>query len=244
MTGGRAGDPPAATLAARLREGPFVVDRLKTGTPPRIDGRSIDYSRLAEQAGEVPVPAFSYVAHGDARPRQVSCWITYTSERHARHHPRRPGSLADVLRRDRGRRSALLPLDRGQGGALRRQGLAPDLPGARGPGHLRGLPERHLHLAALRSAAGAGALDPGPRERAPDPPGLRDRVRLLRPARPEGLAGNQGGGRVVLRRPDQRHHRLRGSGGAGPDGRRQRRAGRARARTLRCRAATRPTSAC
>jgi glucose-inhibited division protein A len=49
--GGRAGDPPATTLAMRLREGPFVVDRLKTGTPPRIDGRSIDYSQLAEQAG-------------------------------------------------------------------------------------------------------------------------------------------------------------------------------------------------
>jgi tRNA uridine 5-carboxymethylaminomethyl modification enzyme len=78
--GGRAGDPPAATLAARLREGPFVVDRLKTGTPPRLDGRTIDYSKLAEQAGEDPLPGFSYVAHGDARPRQVSCFITHTSE--------------------------------------------------------------------------------------------------------------------------------------------------------------------
>jgi len=79
--GGRAGDPPANALAARLRAGPFSVDRLKTGTPPRIDGRSIDYSRLAEQAGEVPVPGFSFVDHGEARPRQVSCWITHTSER-------------------------------------------------------------------------------------------------------------------------------------------------------------------
>jgi tRNA uridine 5-carboxymethylaminomethyl modification enzyme len=78
--GGRAGDPPAATLAARLREGPFVVARLKTGTPPRLDGRTIDYSKLAEQAGEDPLPGLSYVAHGDARPRQVSCFITHTSE--------------------------------------------------------------------------------------------------------------------------------------------------------------------
>ena len=79
--GGRAGDPPAATLAARLREGPFVVDRLKTGTPPRLDGRTIDYSKLAEQAGEDPLPSFSFVAHGEARPRQVSCHITHTNER-------------------------------------------------------------------------------------------------------------------------------------------------------------------
>ena len=77
--GGRAGDPPATTLAARLRAGPFVVDRLKTGTPPRLDGRTIDYSRLAEQAGEQPLPSFSFVAHGEARPRQVSCWITHTN---------------------------------------------------------------------------------------------------------------------------------------------------------------------
>ncbi|MEO8161189.1 MAG: tRNA uridine-5-carboxymethylaminomethyl(34) synthesis enzyme MnmG, partial [Arenimonas sp.] len=78
--GGRAGDPPASTLAARLREGPFVVDRLKTGTPPRIDGRSIDYSRLVEQPGEQPIPGFSFAPHGAVRPRQVSCWITHTSE--------------------------------------------------------------------------------------------------------------------------------------------------------------------
>jgi tRNA uridine 5-carboxymethylaminomethyl modification enzyme len=79
--GGRAGDPPATTLAQRLREGPFVVDRLKTGTPPRIDGRTIDYSVLAEQPGDAPVPHFSYLARGDEHPRQVSCWITHTSER-------------------------------------------------------------------------------------------------------------------------------------------------------------------
>ena len=79
--GGRAGDPPASTLALRLREGPFVVDRLKTGTPPRIDGRSIDYSRLAEQAGDRPIPTFSFTGSPAQHPRQVSCWITHTSER-------------------------------------------------------------------------------------------------------------------------------------------------------------------
>jgi tRNA uridine 5-carboxymethylaminomethyl modification enzyme len=79
--GGRAGEPPSTALAQRLRDGPFVVDRLKTGTPPRIDGRSIDYSVLGEQPGDLPIPAFSYLARGDEHPRQVSCWIAHTSER-------------------------------------------------------------------------------------------------------------------------------------------------------------------
>jgi tRNA uridine 5-carboxymethylaminomethyl modification enzyme len=79
--GGRAGDPPATTLAQRLRERPFAVDRLKTGTPPRIDGRSIDYSGLVEQPGDVPVPVFSFLGSAADHPRQVSCWITHTSER-------------------------------------------------------------------------------------------------------------------------------------------------------------------
>ena len=79
--GGRAGDPPATTLALRLREGPFVVDRLKTGTPPRIDGRSVDYSQLAEQPGDRPIPTFSFTGSAAEHPRQVSCWITHTSER-------------------------------------------------------------------------------------------------------------------------------------------------------------------
>ena len=79
--GGRAGDPPATTLAHRLREGPFSVARLKTGTPPRIDGRSIDYTQLAEQPGDRPIPGFSFMGRPDRHPRQVSCWITHTSER-------------------------------------------------------------------------------------------------------------------------------------------------------------------
>ena len=79
--GGRAGDPPAQRLAETLREMPFTVGRLKTGTPPRIDGRSIDYSALAEQPGDDPAPVFSYLGSRDDHPRQVSCWITHTSER-------------------------------------------------------------------------------------------------------------------------------------------------------------------
>ncbi|HET6431515.1 tRNA uridine-5-carboxymethylaminomethyl(34) synthesis enzyme MnmG [Dyella sp.] len=77
--GGRAGDPPASTLAQRLRELPVAADRLKTGTPPRIDLRSIDFSTLEEQPGDDPAPVFSYLGSRAEHPRQVSCWITHTS---------------------------------------------------------------------------------------------------------------------------------------------------------------------
>ncbi len=77
---GRAGDPPATTLAARLRERPFVIDRLKTGTPPRIDGRSLDYSVMEAQPGDDPRPVFSFMGSAADHPRQVPCWITQTSE--------------------------------------------------------------------------------------------------------------------------------------------------------------------
>lgn len=78
---GRMGDPPATTLAARLRERPFVVDRLKTGTPPRIDGRSLDYTVMQVQPGDDPLPVMSFLGRVEEHPRQVSCWITHTCER-------------------------------------------------------------------------------------------------------------------------------------------------------------------
>ena len=78
---GRAGDPPATTLAQKLRAGPFVVDRLKTGTPPRIDGRTLDYSVMEEQPGDDLRPVFSFMGSRDDHPQQVSCWITHTCER-------------------------------------------------------------------------------------------------------------------------------------------------------------------
>jgi tRNA uridine 5-carboxymethylaminomethyl modification enzyme len=79
--GGRAGDPPSNALAARLRELPFRVGRLKTGTPPRIDGRTIDYRVLEPQPGDTPTPVFSFMGSSDEHPRQVPCYITYTNER-------------------------------------------------------------------------------------------------------------------------------------------------------------------
>jgi tRNA uridine 5-carboxymethylaminomethyl modification enzyme len=78
---GRAGDPPALSLAARLREIGLPAGRLKTGTPPRIDGRTIDYSVMQEQPGDNPAPVFSFLGHVAQHPRQVPCWITHTNER-------------------------------------------------------------------------------------------------------------------------------------------------------------------
>ena len=77
--GGRAGDPPALTLAHRLRELKLPQGRLKTGTPPRIDGKTLDYSVMTEQAGDDPMPVFSFMGKASQHPRQVSCWITHTS---------------------------------------------------------------------------------------------------------------------------------------------------------------------
>ena len=78
---GRAGDPPAISLAARLREIGLPAGRLKTGTPPRIDGRTIDYSVMQEQPGDNPVPVFSFMGNAAQHPAQVPCWITHTNDR-------------------------------------------------------------------------------------------------------------------------------------------------------------------
>jgi tRNA uridine 5-carboxymethylaminomethyl modification enzyme len=76
---GRAGDPPALNLSQRLRSMPFRVERLKTGTPPRIDARSVDFSQLPEQWGDQPEPVMSYVGSVAQHPKQTCCWITYTN---------------------------------------------------------------------------------------------------------------------------------------------------------------------
>ncbi|MBV1960389.1 MAG: tRNA uridine-5-carboxymethylaminomethyl(34) synthesis enzyme MnmG, partial [Immundisolibacteraceae bacterium] len=78
--GGRAGDAPANALSARLRELPFRVGRLKTGTPPRIDGRSINYDALQSQQGDQPIPVMSYLGDASHHPRQIACHITHTNE--------------------------------------------------------------------------------------------------------------------------------------------------------------------
>ncbi len=79
-SGGRAGDPPSIGLANRLRELPLTVSRLKTGTPPRVDARSVDFSDLEEQWGDTPLPVMSYLGNVEQHPQQVCCWITHTNE--------------------------------------------------------------------------------------------------------------------------------------------------------------------
>ncbi|MDL5030725.1 tRNA uridine-5-carboxymethylaminomethyl(34) synthesis enzyme MnmG [Pelomonas sp. APW6] len=82
FSAGRAGDPPAVSLSGRLKELKLPQGRLKTGTPPRIDGRSIDFAKCTEQPGDLdPVPVFSFMGSADQHPRQLPCWITHTNER-------------------------------------------------------------------------------------------------------------------------------------------------------------------
>ena len=81
FSGGRAGDPPSIALAQRLRELPLRVNRLKTGTPPRLDARSIDFSELEKQAGDKPTPVFSFLGKSTEHPQQVNCHITHTNEK-------------------------------------------------------------------------------------------------------------------------------------------------------------------
>jgi tRNA uridine 5-carboxymethylaminomethyl modification enzyme len=79
--GGRAGDPPAKTLAARLRDLPFRINRLKTGTPPRIDGKTVDFSVMEKQPGDTPTPVFSFLGNVKEHPEQICCYITHTNEK-------------------------------------------------------------------------------------------------------------------------------------------------------------------
>lgn len=80
-SGGRAGDPPSVSLAKRLRDLPFRVGRLKTGTPPRIDARSVDFSKMQPQPGDTPLPVMSFMGKQSDHPRQIPCYITYTNEK-------------------------------------------------------------------------------------------------------------------------------------------------------------------
>ena len=83
--GGRAGDPASLNLAAKMRDMPFRIDRLKTGTPPRLDARSLDFSVMEEQAGDTPRPVFSFMGSQNDHPKQISCYITHTNEKTHQH---------------------------------------------------------------------------------------------------------------------------------------------------------------
>ena len=171
--GGRAGDPPSTALANRLREMPFRVGRLKTGTPPRIDADSVNFVGLDEQWGDTPTPVMSFMGGVDEHPAQRCCWITHTNPR--THDIIREGldPLAPVHRHHRGHGPALLPVHRGQDSPLCGQAIPSGVHRAGGP-HLPGtLPQRDIHQSAPRCAGTAGALHSRFRERPHHPPGLR-----------------------------------------------------------------------
>ena len=209
-SGGRAGDPPSIALARRLRELPLRVGRLKTGTPPRIDGRSVDFSVMTEQPGDTPIPVMSFLGSKEQHPEQVSCWITHTN---ARTHeiiaanldrspmysgviegigPRYCPSIEDKIHRfaDKESHQVFLEPEGLTTHELYPNGISTSLP---------------------FDATADRAFHPWHGKRPHRAAGLCDRVRLLRSPRSQVQPGDQGHRRPVLRRPDQRHHRLRGS---------------------------------
>ena len=158
---GRAGDPPSFSLAQCLRELKLPMGRLKTGTPPRIDGRSIDYSVMTEQPGDIPVPVFSFMGQAQQHPQQLSCWITHTNQR--THDIIRGGlrSFTNVHRGNRGCGATLLPFYRGQDHALCRQRVTPDFSGTGRVDYARNLSKRDFHQLAFRCTAGTSAFHKG-----------------------------------------------------------------------------------
>ncbi|MGK7287728.1 FAD-dependent oxidoreductase [Buttiauxella agrestis] len=117
-SGGRAGDPPSISLSRRLRELPLRVSRLKTGTPPRIDARTIDFSVLAQQHGDNPMPVFSFMGNVNQHPAQVPCYITHTNEKTHDVIRNNLESQPDVCRCYRRHWPTLLPVYRRQSDAF------------------------------------------------------------------------------------------------------------------------------
>ena len=174
---GRSGEPASVMLGEVLRNRGFRCCRLKTGTPPRLDGRTIDWNSFKPQPGDPEPTPFSFRTESITRD-QVQCHIAYTNESTHKLLQDSLVTLAAVQRPDRGRGTTLLPVDRGQGGEVSPSCPASDLPRARGPGHERGVRERHVHQHADRRSGGHGGVGAGPGAGRDDPARLCHRVRL------------------------------------------------------------------
>ena len=172
---GRNGEAPSNLLGDQLERLGLEWTRLKTGTPPRLDGRTIEWARFEAQRGDADPTPFSFLTSKIER-EQIQCYIAYTTDETLR-------ILRDSIARSplysgqiEGIGPALLPFDRGQGRQVPGQDPASDLPGARGPGHVRDLRERHVDQHADRRADGDAWRPSRARKRRDDPARLCHRV--------------------------------------------------------------------
>ena len=228
--GGRAGDPPSNRLAERLRELPLRVGRLKTGTPPRIDGRSLDFSAMAAQPGDDPVPVFSFLGRASEHPEQVNCFITKTNER-----------THEIIRAATDRSPMFTGVIEGVGPRYCPSVEDKIVRFADKISHQifvepEGLNTHEIYPNGISTSLPFDVQyefvtdDPRVRERAPDASGICDRVRLLRSARPEAVTGDAGHRGPVLRGADQRYDGVRRGRRSGARGGDQRDVSAARAR--------------